>query len=229
MKNNTREGPGLLEDVIKERNINYSIVDLEQGQSFPSVEKYGAVVVLGGSESANDENEKMKNQLARIREALAARIPYLGVCLGLQTLIKAAGGNVIKSPVKEIGLYGPDGNNFMVQLTEAGKQDALFEDLGDSFDVIHLHGETVELSDEMTLLASGSFCRNQIVKVGPNAYGIQCHFELTAEKFETWLNEDPDLVKLDKKQLLDGFETIRDKYTRVGLRLFTNFLTIAGY
>jgi len=229
VKNITREGPGLLEIVLRERGIGYAIIDLDQGRNFPPVENYGAVVVLGGPDSANDKNDKMESELARIREIIAANKPYLGICLGLQTLVKAAGGKVVKSPTKEVGFIDPEGNNFTVTLTNDGKQDPLFEGLDNTFDVFHLHGETVELTNEMTLLGVGKFCRNQIVRVGTNAYGIQSHFELTPEMFETWMNEDPDLVQLDKDALRKNFEAIQNKYTRVGRQLFKNFLRIAGF
>lgn len=229
VKNFTREGPGILETILVERNIDYIIVDLHQGQSFPQVENFGAVVVLGGSDSANDESEKIKNELVRIGETIAAGIPYLGICLGLQTLVKATGGKVIKSPTKEVGFIDPAGNNFTIELTDEGKKDALFVGLDQTFNVFHLHGETVELTDDMALLAVGKFCRNQVVRVGKNAYGIQCHFELTPQMFELWLSEDPDLKQLDKETLKENFKKILDQYTQVGRQLFKNFLRIAGY
>lgn len=228
VKNIFREGPGLIEEVLKERGIGFNIINLYQNQGFPTVEKYGAVVVLGGPDSANDESEKMRNELARIREAVEAKIPFLGICLGLQTLIKAAGGKVVKCQTKEIGFVDPEGNNFTVELTEKGKNDSLFKNLGHSFKVFHLHGETIELTDEMALLATGKFCQNQVVKVGTNAYGILCHFELTPTMFEVWINEDPDLFVFEKDQLRENFNAIRGEYTRAGLQLFHNFLDLAG-
>ena len=229
VKNITEEGPGLLEVLLNDLGIAYHVADLHQGHRFPSVENYAAIVVLGGPDSANDVNEKMENELSCIREAIFRNIPYLGICLGLQTLVKAAGGQVLKSLMKEGGFTGPDGNRFSVELTEKGKQDPLFKGLEHSFNVFHLHGETVELTMDCTLLAVGKFCRNQIVRVGTHAYGIQCHFELTPEMFEIWINEDPDLLKLDKEVLRSDFETIKTNYTRVGRQLFQNFLKIAGF
>ena len=229
VKNITEEGPGLLEELLNEHGIAYYVANFQQGQHFSSFENYGAIVVLGGPDSANDENVKMKNELARVREAIARNIPYLGICLGLQILVKAAGGQVVKSPTKEVGLIGPDGNRFTVELTEEGKIDPLFKGLDHSFNVFHLHSETIELNDNLTLLAIGKHCRNQIIRVGSNAYGIQCHFELTAEMFESWINEDPDLLNLDKNKLRSDFETIQSKYTQAGRQLFLNFLEIAGY
>ena len=103
IKNISREGPGLLEELLKKRRIGYTIIDLALGQNFPPVENFGAVVVLGGPDSANDNSRKMKIELARIREAIDANIPYLGICLGLQTLVKAAGGRIIKSRYEKLG------------------------------------------------------------------------------------------------------------------------------
>jgi GMP synthase-like glutamine amidotransferase len=229
VKNITREGPGLLEEELKHSGIEYSIINLNQGQKFPPVEQFGAVIVLGGPDSANDQNEKMENELSRIRETIAADIPYLGVCLGMQTLVKAMGGSVVKNKTKEVGFIDPGGSNFTVQLTDAGKTDPLFTNLDNSFKVFHLHGETVVLTDSMTLLGVGQFCTNQIVRVGSTAYGIQCHFELTPEMFELWISEDPDLLQLDTAQLRHDFATIQSEYTKVGQQLLRNFLKIAGY
>lgn len=229
VKNISREGPGIIEILLKEQDIPYTIIDLDKGQAFPHPRDYRALVVLGGSDSANDATEKMRLELERIKEALFLEIPYLGICLGLQTLVKAAGGNVIKSPVKEIGFNDPDAKAFTISLTEDGKKDELFNELGDNFRVFQLHGETVELTKKMTLLGTGKFCQNQIVKVGTNAYGIQCHFELTSGMFYCWLEEDEDLRQLNKIELQKEFLAFKDAYTATGRKLFKNFLKVAEF
>jgi GMP synthase (glutamine-hydrolysing) len=229
VKNSSREGPGLLEEIIKEHGLYYTIVDLSIKQDYPSLKNVGAVVILGGPDSANDQNHKMKFELALINEALELNIPYLGICLGLQTLVKATGGQVIKSQIQEVGFRDQEGNYFTVELTEEGKKDELFKGLDTSFHVFQLHGETVILKENMKLLASGKHCRNQIVKIGLNSYGIQCHFELTPEMLENWINIDPDLLKLDKEQLRSDFLVLNDKYIQVCNQLFRNFLKIAGF
>lgn len=162
---------------------------------------------------------KCRTSLKGIREARAANIPYLGICLGMQTLVKASGGKVVRSPVKEIGFRDPENNRFIVNLTEEGKRDPLFAGLDHTFDVFQLHGETVELTQEMALLATGEYCENQVVKIGSNAYGIQCHFELTPEMFEIWINEDPDLLTLNKGKLRTDFESTKVECAQVGRRL----------
>ena len=95
--------------------------------------------------------------------------------------------------------------------------------------VLHLHGETLLLTDDMLLLASGKFCPAQVVRIGANAYGIQCHFELTAEMLENWMNEDEDLLKTDKENLKAIFRNEQPEYTRTGRQLMLNFLKAAGF
>jgi GMP synthase (glutamine-hydrolysing) len=229
LKNIAREDAGILGDIIRENGIRHKIIDLSKGEYITSVENYGAVVVLGGPDSANDETLKMKTELALIHEVLEANIPFLGICLGLQTLVKASHGEVVECPVKEAGFRDREGKFFTVELTEEGRRDPLFNGINDSFNVFHLHGETVILPENMALLATGKNCRNQIVKAGSCSYGIQCHFELTEELLETWINEDPDLQKMDKYLLLSDYRSLSEGYKQTGRRIFRNFLIKAGY
>jgi len=228
VKNSISEGSGLLEEILKEKKVEYFITELSKREKIPPVENFGAVVILGGPASANDTDEIMENELAFIRKVISSRTPYLGICLGLQTLVKAAGGKVVENPVKEVGCLDPDGNNFTIDLTDEGKEDPLFEGLSSPFKVFHLHGETVDITDDMVLLATGKFCHNQVVKISSNAYGIQSHFELTPEMFEDWIKGDPDLIQLNKEHLRANFKKIENEYTKTGKQLFRNFLKIAG-
>jgi len=193
VKNISREGPGLIELLLKARKIHHRIIDLERGEKFSNPESYRAVVVLGGPDSANDSTEKMKLELTQIEEIIRTGTPYLGICLGMQALIKAAGGEVHKHTMKEIGWRDPDGGYFEIELTQEGREDPLFQGLSSPLKVFQLHGETVRLGPDMFLLAVGKHCRNQIVRVGRNAYGIQAHFELTQTMFENWVGQDDDL------------------------------------
>lgn len=229
VKNITREGPGILQSILDAQKISYDLIDLDKGQSFPSPAGYKAVVVLGGPDSANDTTPKMTAELARIAEVIDAGIPFLGICLGLQTLVKAAGGAVVKNPVKEIGFTDPDGEPYIVELTPDGQADPLLRGLASPLRVFHLHGETVELKDEwMTLLGTGKHCKNQIVRVGDKAYGLQCHFEMTRDILSDCADEDPDLKPLGRDKVLQAYEMQSADYQATGEKLLRNFLQIAG-
>jgi GMP synthase-like glutamine amidotransferase len=91
-----------------------------------------------------------------------------------------------------------------------------------------LYGETIDLTDKIELMATGKYCKNQIIKVSSNAYGIQGHFELTPEMFNVWLGNDPELMELDRNMLLQDFHELALEYRNNGHTLFSNFLKIAG-
>ncbi len=227
VKNIGREGPGLLLEVLHHHHIGYDSVDLENGENFPDPKGYSAIFVFGGPDSANDTTQKMAEELKRIKEAIDLNIPYLGLCLGMQALVKAGGGQVRKNHVKEIGFKDPEGNFFEVELTAVGKSDPLFSGLRSPLRIFHLHGETVQLAGGMELLAKGKFCENQVVKVGGNAYGIQGHIELTPKMFEEWRTQDPDLISLDQAALLRDYAAVREEYEKSGKQIIGNFLRIA--
>ncbi|MDH5716537.1 MAG: type 1 glutamine amidotransferase [Spirochaetia bacterium] len=229
IQNITREGPGLFEKSLNSQGIKYEIVDLSLNEEIPLKEKYGAVVVLGGPDSVNDNTKKIENQLKYVKKILAEKIPYLGICLGLQVLVKAAGGIVIKSKIKEIGFRDLNNNLFSIHLTKKGEQDQMFHNIKNNLEVFQLHGETVELTENMNLLGRGEFCKNQIIKIGENAYGFQCHFELTSELLESWMKEDLDLSRLNKKKLREDFNLLKDEFSKNGFQIFNNFLKIAGF
>ncbi|HIH05314.1 TPA: type 1 glutamine amidotransferase [Candidatus Woesearchaeota archaeon] len=228
IKNKTTEGPGLLKGILDSHGIGYDIADLGRGEQFPDPGGYDALFVFGGPDSANDNTPKMKDELKRIRQALDADIPFLGVCLGMQALVKAAGGEVVKNAVKETGWRGPDGGFFQMEATEEGETDPLFGGLPSLLPVFHLHGETVVLAEGMALLATGKHCTNQAVKVGERAYGIQGHLELTPPMLEEWMRHDPDLMPLDKDALRKDYAALRGMYEISGTKLLENFLGIAG-
>ncbi len=229
VKNMTQEGAGLLETLLCEHGIASHQEDLSAGGTFPDPRGYSALVVLGGYQSANDETSSMLLQLRRIEAALDEEIPFLGICLGMQCLVKAGGGKVMKAAIKETGFVDPEGHPYRINLTTSGRKDALFDGLDKSFPVFQLHGETVELAASgMELLATGEGCPIQAVRVGKNGYGLQCHFELTDAMFSEWCENDADLKKIDQNNLKEQFENIRDEYHTTGLKLLYNFLRISG-
>ncbi len=226
VKNIPREGPGLLVGVLDEAKVTYDLIDLENGETFPNPIGYKAMVVLGGPDSANDTTPKMLAELKQIKVALDNNIPVLGICLGLQTLVKASGGSVVKAENKEVGFIDPAGEQYLIETTDEGRKSSLLAGLGEHLNVFHLHGETVILTQVMKLLGSGKYCKNQIVQVNEVSYGIQSHFELTPEILTIWAEQDPDLIPIGREKLFASFNAIKEGYAKTGKILFTNFLKI---
>jgi len=229
IQNIPREKPGLLADILRQASVAYDVCDLDAGDALPkSGADYKAVVVMGGPDSANDDTPKMQAEIAFVRNTIDRGIPYLGICLGLQVGVKAAGGSVVPGDVKEVGFLDADGQQNSVELTEIGKASPLFEGMAERFNVFQLHGETVELTPVMQVLAEGKHCRNQVVQIANKAYGIQSHFELTPDMLREWAAADPDLKPFKLQELLNDFRSVQGEYVQVAQKLFDNFLRIAG-
>ena len=226
IKNISREGSGLIQTVLESERIGFEIVDLSNGGRLPRLSDFSSLIVMGGPPSANDKTKHMMQLLDLIRESLRAKLPYLGVCLGMQTLVKAAGGKVQKNPVPEIGFHDGFGWPFEIELTFEGRSDSFLKDIPSRFAVFHLHGETAIFKSEAKLLGEGKHCRNQIVRVGKFAYGFQCHFELTEEMLQVWLKEDSDLKSLDFTVMMNEFLKIKKSYQERGRIITKNFLQI---
>lgn len=229
--NITRNEPTILDLVAAKRNVKITRLFLDSREFFPvDLAPYKAVVVLGGPDSANDDTEKMKNEINFVGKIIDTQIPFLGICLGMQILVKAAGGTVIKSPFKETGFYDQHGNRFEVELqTLKTDFDPLFSGVSKNFPVFQLHGESVLLKNGIEHLGRGNVIENQIIKIGSNAYGLQFHFELTQALFERLIDRDPELRVINRTQLLQQFADIKTQYDQIGEKICNNFLDLSGF
>jgi GMP synthase-like glutamine amidotransferase len=225
VQNVSREKSGLIEEVLTQRNIEFEIIDLNEGD-FPEPANYDMAFILGGPDSANDKTPKMKMELQSVKEIIGLEIPYFGICLGMQILVKANGGNVFPNQVKEVGCKDGNDKYYGVELTQEGVKDSIFAGISSPFKIFQLHGETVFLKNGMKLLGIGEHCKNQIIKVGNNAYGVQGHLEITEPMLKDWLAEDAMFDSFDKNTILKDFRDNKEEYRNNGLRLINNFLDI---
>jgi GMP synthase (glutamine-hydrolysing) len=138
------------------------------------------LIVLGGPIGAYEEDiyPFLSEEVEILRDRLARSKPTLGICLGAQLMARALGARVYAGPAKEIG-FAP------IALTVAGRASCLMP-FNDS-PVLHWHGDTFDLPEGATLLASTHICANQAFSYGPNALAIQFHPEAGGPGFERWL------------------------------------------
>jgi GMP synthase (glutamine-hydrolysing) len=139
------------------------------------------VVVLGGPIGVYElvEYPFLERELYFIAQRLAAGRPILGLCLGAQLIAQAAGGRVFGTGKKEIG-FAP------ISLTEAGLASCLAP-YAEAPMTLHWHGDTFDLPDGATLLASTGMTLNQAFAMGPNVLGLQFHPEVDTSRIEAWL------------------------------------------
>lgn len=97
--------------------------------------------------------------------------------------------------------------------------------LGYFFNSTHWRVETVELGNGGRLLATSSSCKNQAMRIGGAAWGLQFHPEVTLQMIEDWIDYyQPG--NLNKKNLIDGYLEKRDRYYAQGQHLYQNFADI---
>ena len=224
IKNVTHENPGLISQILNEHNLKYDIIDLSEEVNIPEIQDYGLLIIMGGPDSANDQSDKILKELNCIKLALQNEMPIFGICLGLQLMVKICGGKVYKNPIQEIGLKHKNKEWYRIKLTEEGSKDPMFKGVKDSFIVFQLHGETVTLTEEVKLLGTGKFCKNQVIKIGKKSYGFQYHFEITEDLFENLLLNAPELEGHDLYRLRKEFEMIKEDYLKRGQKVFQNYL-----
>ncbi|MEW6770834.1 MAG: type 1 glutamine amidotransferase [Bacillota bacterium] len=177
------EGPGLLADVLFQDGweLDLRCMDAPEAILPEKLEGYNALVILGGPMGAYEEENYpyLRRVQELIREAVAGRVPTVGICLGGQLIARAFGAEVKPNPVKEIGWYP-------VRLTAAGRQAALFAGLPPEFPVFQWHGDTFALPEGAVLLAAGETCANQAFVYGNCAWALQFHLEVTPEVIGRW-------------------------------------------
>lgn len=139
------------------------------------------LIVLGGPIGAYQETAYpfLSDELNLIKQRLANGRPLMGICLGAQLIARAAGARVFPSGVKEIG-FAP------ITLTEAG-EDSCLAPFTRAPVTLHWHGDTFDLPERATHLASSELCRNQAFSIGSHVIGFQFHPEATGRHIEHWL------------------------------------------
>jgi len=177
------EHPGIFRDFFAADGIQWDAVELDEGAAIPDLASYDALWVMGGPMDVWEETEHpwLKAEKQAIREWVKDRAkPYFGLCLGHQLLGAALGGRVDKMPQAEVGILD-------IHLTEAGRQDPIFEGIASPFQALQWHGAAVlDAPADAVILASSPVCANQAMRVGDAAYGLQCHTELTTRTVAEW-------------------------------------------
>jgi GMP synthase (glutamine-hydrolysing) len=218
------EGPGSIEDFLRDTARDFFVLDLNKGGSLPvNLKEIEAVISLGGPMNVYEEEKYpfLKEEDTFIKKVLQDQIPFLGICLGSQLLAKAAGGKVTKSPRKEIGWFN-------IRLTEAGKIDTVFKGFPTELRVFQWHGDMFEVPKGGELLASSENCPQQAFRIGKNAYGLQFHVEVTPEIVDSWIDayakEDSNSPQFAKAR--SEFLKIKQAYNAQARQIYKNLFSL---
>ncbi|MFI5342963.1 MAG: glutamine amidotransferase [Chlamydiales bacterium] len=176
------EDLGYFEEIFQ--GLGFSVTYLNAGRdSLDLIQKMNPelLVICGGPISVNDEHlyPFLLDEFRMIESRLKQQKATLGLCLGAQSIAKVLGSKIYSNRVKEIG-WAP------IALTVAGKQSSLRFFAEDKTHVFHWHGETFDLPQQATLLASTTICKNQAFSYGNHTLGLQFHPEVIPSHLEQW-------------------------------------------
>jgi GMP synthase (glutamine-hydrolysing) len=216
---------GTLDPLLKEAGFRIRYVNFGRDpHQRPSLEKYEALIVLGGPMNAHqiDTYPNLVTEVDVIREAVDSGMSVLGICLGAQLLAKALGGRVSRNDEREIGWYD-------VQLTEAGRADPVISSFAPTQQVFQWHEDGISLPDGVLHLARSAASPVQAFRYGDHAYGFQFHLEVDGSLVERWLTVpdnqamlaaeagrvDPQAIRRQTADSIDALQALsRETFSR---------------
>lgn len=117
-----------------------------------------------------------------IRICIQAGKTVIGICLGAQLLAECLGAKVYPNTHKEIGFLP-------VAFSAATPMPTLLHSLPPVMDLFQWHGDTFDLPEGATLLATSEACKNQAYIKG-KCLGMQFHWEADENIIRSMLEAD---------------------------------------
>ncbi len=216
--------PGLIGEEIAAAGGEIDLRIERRGMRLPpDARGHDGLIVLGGVMNALDDARcpHFPRLLSLIRTFAAEDRPVLGVCLGAQLLARAFGGEVRIGGAPEFGFVP-------LHARPAAARDPLLSGIAFPVPVMQWHDDTLTLPPGAVHLLTSPDCPVQAFRIGRAVYGLQCHFEVTAEILESWLalyarsGRDPEALERTRRalpQLLPEAQRFGRRILRRWLRL----------
>lgn len=219
----TFEVPGAYLKWALERGHHITSTKVYEKEPLPEIiDGIDFLIVMGGPQSPDEDRENFpcydpKAELAFMKEAIAADIYIVGVCLGAQLLSVAYGAKYEHSPEREIGVYP-------VTLTMEGLTDPHVSLFGEILETGHWHGDMPGLTEDAVVLATSQGCPRQIIRFSPKHYAFQAHLEFDPEAVELLITADGEEQLREQSEKLPFVQTLEElrenHYSEMNAKLY---------
>ncbi|PWK37261.1 glutamine amidotransferase [Cupriavidus plantarum] len=220
------EHPGVIGDVLRSRGHTLRVFQAGVDDLSPIArDPADLLLVLGGPIGVyeSDIYPWLDAEVAVIAERLKAGGAVIGVCLGAQLIARASGARVYPG-TREIG-WAP------IVPTDAGKATPLAALARADWQVLHWHGDTFDLPEGATLLASTEAVKHQAYAIGDRVLALQFHPEVRAGDIETWLighTVELGRAGIDPRTIRARTREIGEPVAAAGAAMFASWLERAG-
>ncbi len=215
----------LLGEHLKRAGADLVVVKPHHGLDLPeSPAEFDGAVILGGPQHAHNDDDfpAFVPTCELLNDFHDEGKPLLGLCLGGQLLARAFGARVRVNDFFEYG-YLP------IDITEEGKRDPLLSGLEPRQHIMQWHEDTFGLPPGAVRLMTGPTTENQAFRFGDTTYGFQCHFEVSLDHANDWIENFNHVItgKLGEDEGLKAIERARGEFQRHGTAA-TEFCRIVG-
>lgn len=211
--------PGRVGRLLIERGHRLDLRRPCLGEPLPeTLAGHAGAVIFGGPMSANDEHDFIRREIDWVGVPLREKKPLLGLCLGAQMMARHLGARVYPHAdgKAEIGYF---------PLLPTREGEALASAIGAPWPghVYHWHREGFDCPPCSKTLATGDDFPTQAIRVGPAAYGLQFHPEVTHAMMCRWTVRGHERLALpgaqDRSRQIEG-RFMHDPAVRVWLSAF---------
>ena len=222
------EGLGSLSLVIEKMGGQHQYVDTyrEDCCSFDACAP-DLLIILGGTPGVYqaDDYPFLKTEMKIIEQRLARDLPTLGICLGAQMIAHVLGSRVYP------GANGSEIGWVILSISDEGQKSPLRHFNASETAMLQWHGDTFDLPQGATLLASSPLYENQAYRYGKNTLGLQFHCEVTPGMLQGWSVASAGLVaqkKLDLHRLRLETEEFGPRLITQAEKFFSEWLADVG-
>lgn len=168
--------------------IDGHIIHAYTNPTYPTIEDVGLIIVLGGPQSANEQEAWLNREKAFLKEAIEAKRPILAIGLGAQLVASVLGGIVYNNHAgKEIG-YFP---------VEPAMQPLPFGLFPQALRPFHFHQQAFTLPPGAMIFYRTVYCEQQAFLHTDRIVGLQFHLEMDEALRDALLQHEDAFFTVD--------------------------------